>query len=66
MWTFLGANQVFFFFLNRLCLKKRQSNKQGMMDSNVEESQGLDASQPFLGESEPKAKWQQTQVSICE
>lgn len=62
--SFSGAN-LYFSYFNRFCLKKRQSSKQAQMGSNMEEVHGPDASQPFLGESEPKAKWQQTQVQIC-
>ncbi|ROW01941.1 hypothetical protein VMCG_05620 [Cytospora schulzeri] len=49
------------------CVKRRKPGKQSdMAGSNVEDVHGPDASQPFLGESEPKAKWQQTQVNITE
>lgn len=50
----------------RLCCKRRTRKYNAIARSNVEEVQGPDASQPFLG-AEPDPKWKQahSRVSIC-
>ncbi|KUI60300.1 hypothetical protein VP1G_07502 [Cytospora mali] len=48
------------------CLNKRKAKEQSVTGSNMEDAQGSDPSQPFLGESEPKAKWHQPQVNITD
>lgn len=51
----------------RLCCRRRTRKYNAIARSNVEEVQGPDASQPFLG-AEPDPKWKQahSRVSMCQ
>ncbi|KUI71684.1 hypothetical protein VM1G_07404 [Cytospora mali] len=48
------------------CLNKRKAKEQSIASSDMEDDQGADSSQPFLGKSKPKTKWRLPQVSITD